>query len=388
MFLEKLQKNNPELLEFAFKAQQTGLVLPDTYLLDLDAIAANGKAMVDRANKNGIKLFFMLKQIGRNPLVAKALMDVGFAGCVAVDYKEALTMIDHQIPLGNVGHLVQIPEAALRTIIASKPEVVTVYELEKIYKINQIAKELNIIQPLLIRITDADSQLYSGQIGGFKSEELEKVVKEIEGLENVSVGGLTVFPALLYSSKSNSIEPTDNLKAMNRAKDIMKNLGYENLIINLPSATCCASMDLIAELGGNNGEPGHGLTGTTPLHKYSDQIEKVGYVYVSEISHNYNDKAYCYGGGHYRRGHMENVLVGTDLENYTSAMVTAPEADSIDYHYEIDGNFAEGLAAIMCYRTQIFTTRSHVAIVEGLSKGQGRIAGLFDSLGNEIKRNW
>ena len=388
MFLEKLQENNKRLVEYAFDAHQKGLVLPDTYILDLDMIAANGKAMVLEAKQHGIKLFFMLKQIGRNPIVAKKLMEVGFDGCVAVDYKEALTMIDAGIHLGNVGHLVQVPVATLEKIIAAKPDVITVYDSEKIMQINEVAKKLNVVQPLMIRITDDDSDLYSGQIGGFKSQDLESTIKLIEMLDNVSVGGLTVFPALLYDADSVSIIPTVNMKAMERAKLIAEELGYKDILINIPSATCCASMKTINKIGGNNGEPGHGLTGTTPLHKVTDQPEKVAYVYVSEISHNYNDKSYCYGGGHYRRGHMENVFVGTSLEDCVKAKVVAPDNDSIDYHYELNKHFKPGLSAIMCYRTQIFTTRSQVAIVEGLSTGSPVITGIYDSLGKEVDVNW
>ena len=60
-----------------------------------------------------------------------ALNELGFAGCVAVDYKEALVMIENGIRLGNVGHLVQTPKAALKKIVAAHPEVMTVYSLER-----------------------------------------------------------------------------------------------------------------------------------------------------------------------------------------------------------------------------------------------------------------
>ena len=67
--------------------------MPDTYVLDYDAIIENGKKMKEVADPLNIKLFFMTKQIGRNPEIAKGLMEIGFDGVVAVDFKEALTMI-------------------------------------------------------------------------------------------------------------------------------------------------------------------------------------------------------------------------------------------------------------------------------------------------------
>lgn len=388
MFLEKVQENNRSLVEYAFELQQKGLILPDTYVLDYDAIIENGKHMKTLADPLGVKLFFMLKQIGRNPEIAKGLMEIGFDGVVAVDFKETLVMMKNGIKLGNIGHLVQVPRACLKEVVKARPEVMTVYSYDKIVEINEIAKELNVKQALLLRVNDYDSVLYSGQVGGFMISELEDLIKKIEGLSHVELGGLTVFPALLYDSKLGKIAPTDNVKVLKRAMQIVEKLGYKDLLINIPSATCCASIPLIKELGGNNGEPGHGLTGTTPLHKSTEQKEKVGYVYVSEISHNYQDKAYCYGGGHYRRGHMENALVGTCLKDAKMVKVEAPTMESIDYHYELDGNFNVGDGVVICNRTQVFTTRSHVAVVKGLSKNQPMLFGIYDSNGELVQLKW
>ena len=388
MFLDKVLENNWKLVECAFDMHNRGIILPDTYILDLDTIEANATAMKKNADENDISLYFMLKQIGRNPLVAKKLMDIGFSGAVAVDYKEALCMIDNDIHISNVGHLVQIPDAALDRIISHKPDYVTVYSYDKILKINEIARKHNIVQKLLIRLSDEDSLLYAGQEAGFHSDELGNLIDKINKLENVEVGGLTVFPALLFDEKEKKIMPTINMKAMNRGMEIAREKGLDNLNINLPSATCYASLDLIKELGGISGEPGHGLTGTTPLHKYTDQIEKVGYVYVSEISHTYNGNSYCYGGGHYRRGHMENVLVGRNLEDAQRLKVLPLSDEVIDYHFTIEGELTPGDCAILAYRTQVFTTRSNVAVVKGIQNDEPELLGLYNSLGQKIERNW
>ena len=388
MFLSRLKENNTALLEYAFEAAKKGEILPDTYILDLDTIIQNAKVMKEEADKYNLDLYFMLKQIGRNPVVARALQDLGFAGAVCVDYKEALCMIENGVKVANVGHLEQIPTAALKKIISSKPTVVTVYSLDKIKEINNVAKELGIVQGLLIRLTDADSQLYSGQIAGFHTDCIKNLIAEVNQLNHVEIKGLTVFPALLYDDETKTILPTENINVINRGIEICNKHGLTDLNINLPSATCTASIKLIHDLGGTSGEPGHGLTGTTPLHKVTDQPEKIGYCYVSEISHNYEDKAYCYGGGLYRRGHMENVLVGTSLQDAKLSKIKAPDLDSIDYHFEIDENYPVGLTCVMCFRTQIFTTRSHVAVVKGLQTGKPECVGLYDAVGKEINRNW
>ena len=52
----------------------------------------------------------MTKQFGRNPYVAQKIHDAGIEKAVVVDFKEALIMMEQGLPLGNVGHLVQIPQ--------------------------------------------------------------------------------------------------------------------------------------------------------------------------------------------------------------------------------------------------------------------------------------
>ena len=388
MFLSSLIKNNPSLIDCSFKLAKDGEILPDTYVLDLDTIVSNGKCIKEEADKYNIDLYFMLKQIGRNPIVAKHLMDIGFKGAVCVDYKEALSMIDNDIHICNVGHLEQIPNSALNKILSSNVDYVTVYSLDKIKQINDVCKKLNINQKLLIRLTDDDSKLYSGQVAGFNTNYLDELIDEIDKLSNVTIGGLTIFPGLLYDSDKKEICPTKNTNALNRGLEICKRHNLDNLNINIPSASCAASIKLIHELGGTSAEPGHGLTGTTPLHKDTVQKEKIGYCYVSEISHNFKDKSYCYGGGAYRRGHMEEVLVGTCLDDGIVCHVSAPDMDSIDYHFEIDRNFEVGKICLMCFRTQIFTTRSHVAIVSGIQSSSPKLLGLYDSFGKKIEKNW
>ena len=112
MFLKTVMERNQPLVRLGIEWQQNGVILPDTYLLDYDTILENARSIKQAGDANGVQNFFMLKQIGRNPLIARALTDMGHVGAVCVDFREALTMVENQIPLGNVGHLVQIPRKA------------------------------------------------------------------------------------------------------------------------------------------------------------------------------------------------------------------------------------------------------------------------------------
>lgn len=356
------------------------------YLLDYDTILENARSIKQAGDANGVQNFFMLKQIGRNPLIARALTDMGYVGAVCVDFREALTMVENQIPLGNVGHLVQIPRAALKKILRAKPVIVTVYTLEKAREISAVCTELGLHQKLMLRVLGEGDMLYSGQYGGFELQELDSAVRAIEAMPNVEVGGVCSFPCFLYDEAAQDILPMPNLRTVQTAAEMLRARGYRDLMLNTPSATCTHSIPMIAAAGGTHGEPGHGLTGTTPYHAgHPDAEERPGYLYVSEVSHNLGDKAYCYGGGHYRRGHMKNALVGTTPENAKVVPVLPPDDSSIDYHFELQQNCPVSAAAVMAFRTQFFVTRSRVAVVKGLSSGKPELAGLYSALGEPVR---
>ena len=85
---------------------------------------------------------------------------------------------------------------------------------------------------------------------------------------------------------------------------------------------------------------------------------------------------------------MENALVGISPRDCQTMKVSPPDLDSIDYYYELEEPCAVGDIVILCHRTQIFTVRSEVVVVEGLSSGKPAIVGRFSSLGREITKEW
>jgi predicted amino acid racemase len=383
MFLEKTIERNSALVQAAIQFHQSGALLPDTYVVDMDTLLSNAVRIKYEADKNDVHLYFMLKQLGRNPVIAQNLMLLGFDGAVAVDFREALALINARIKLGNVGHLVQIPKAALRRILSAKPEYVTVYSLEKAREINGVCRELNLTQKLMLRPVGDSDLLYSGQYGGFPIKELPDAVQKLLKLDHVRIAGLTSFPCFLFNSKTGKIEPTTNVATLQSAKKVLNGMNVEIEQMNMPSATCCASIPLIHELGGTHGEPGHGLTGTTPLHAVSDCEETPALVYLSEISHNCGGRAHCYGGGYYRRSHVKKALIGS-LGESRILDVIPPTEESIDYYFGLSETAQVSQSVVMAFRAQIFVTRSQVALVKGISKGQPKIIGIFTSLGQRL----
>ncbi len=386
MFLSTLMQRNPALIEYALSAHARGELMPDTYVLDLDAILENAAAIKSQADRYGIKLYYMLKQLGRNPLIAKRLTQAGWAGAVAVDWKEALTILNGGGKLGNVGHLVQTPKNALIPILEGKPDIMTVYSVQKAAEIDAACGQLGMQQSLMLRARDEKDHLYSGQECGVSLSELERTVEQIRALRRVRIAGVCSFPCFLYDDSTGKLEATENAHTVCRAAAMLREMGCEIEQVNMPSASCCETVPKAAALGATHMEPGHALSGTTPWHVDNMQApERPAYVYLSEVSHNFGSDALCYGGGHYRRSHLANALVGGNLESAIMTAVVPPTDESIDYHFTLKGNFPVSTPVVMCFRTQIFVTRSDVAVVEGLSKGAPKLVGIFSALGTRLR---
>lgn len=387
MFLDITLRRNRKLVETAFELHRNGSIEPDTYILDVDSILYNAECIKKEADKYGIKLYFMTKQFGRNPYIASEIMKLGYEGAVAVDWREAKLLADNGIKLGHVGHLVQIPTSDIENILLQKPEVITVYSVEKAKQISDAAIKLNMTQNVMLRVIDKDDILYPAQYGGFYLSELIEKAKEIATMPNIKIYGITSFPCFLFNDNSKSIEKTKNMDTLCAAKAVLeKELKLKLVEINTPSATCTSTIKKIYSSGGTHGEPGHGLTGTTPLHAMQDEVEIPSIVYVSEISHNLDNSCYCYGGGYYRRSNTKNALVGRNIATANKLEFETPSLESIDYYLGLKGNSGVGDTVVFANRTQIFVSRSHVAVVKGIQKGNPEIVGIYDSLGREIGR--
>ncbi|MEG0255560.1 MAG: YhfX family PLP-dependent enzyme [Vagococcus sp.] len=385
MFLEATKRRNPKLIEAAVMLHQDGVILPDTYILDLDQIVENAKGLKAQADEVGIELFYMTKQIGRNPLVSEAIKNAGIKHAVVVDFKEALIMMENKLPIGNVGHLVQVPTRLLEKVVDYGPKFMTVFSLEMLEKINEAAKKVGKTQRILLKVIEPTDEIYEGQFGGFHLNELEKVAQLSNNLENITISGITSFPCFLFDGESD-LKPTNNIQTIEKATKILADNGIAISELNIPSATCSKTIPLIKGINGTQGEPGHALTGTTPLHAKMDLAEVPSMLYVSEISHNLDGKAYFYGGGYYRRGHLENLLVVNEEKEQTQDKVEGFGNESIDYYLTAAHTHAVGSTVLAAFRTQIFVTRSDVAVVSGIQSGQPKVEGIYNSLGNLIRR--
>src|SRR5690625_3948328 len=278
MFLDITQKRNPELLRVAVDLHQRGLIMPNTYVVDIQTLYSNAVQLVNKAESLDIELYFMTKQIGRNPLISKVIREAGIKKAVAVDPWEALMLAEHGIPIGHVGHLVQIPKHLIKSILELKPDQVTVFSYENAKLVSSVADKLGMKQNILLRVYSEDDYFYPSQEGGINMIDLEEEILKIEKLPGISIKGVTSFPCL--NVVDGVARPTENFKTLNKSKIILEAIGIKDVEINAPSVTTTSTLNIIAENGGTQGEPGHALTGTTPLHAKEGNPERPSMIYV------------------------------------------------------------------------------------------------------------
>lgn len=383
MFLETASRRNPELVRLAIDLHRSGQIGPNTYVIDVDAVAANAEHLAREAARVGLSLYFMSKQINRNPVLVQQIAAF-IPQAVAVDWDEALAVAAAGVSVGHLGHLVQPPESALDRLVDLSPEVVTVFSVAKALAIGAAAARRGRLQPILLRVAGEGDAFYPGQYGGFSMAELPGAMRRLLSAPGLKVQGVTSFPCLLYDQEQREAVPTSNMQALIQAGELLRReFGMRSLQINAPSMTCCATLPLLAELGATHAEPGHALTGTTPIHADQDGPELPATVYVSEISHLYGGRAYCFGGGLYPRSRVQHALVGRDPAAMLRVPVEPLPGDAIDYygtlHPAPDQPVAVGDTVVSAFRMQMFTSRSYLALVSG-----GRLVGLFDSANRRV----
>jgi predicted amino acid racemase len=387
VFLSATRERNPELLATAASLHQAGAIPPDTFVIDIDRVTENAEVISSVALEHGISLYAMTKQAGRNPFMALAARTGGIPAAVAVDFPEARVLHLHGIPMGHVGHLVQTPSGELDAALDMRPEMMTVFSGESAARLAEVANRRGMEQPLMLRILEDGDFLYRGQEGGFRLSDLPAAVARLQALRGVCLAGVTAFPCLLFNYESQEIEETPNFGSLLRAAEIMRDLGVTVSQVNAPSVTCAGTIPLLAARGATHGEPGSALTGSTPLHARGREPEVPALVYVSEVAGVREDRAYCLGGGFYARSRVAQALILDRTENVMALADVDPlPAEAIDYYGSLrlptGVRMHIGDTVLFAFRSQIFVSRSRVAAVAGIARGQPRLLGICDAVGN------
>src|ERR1700744_2476277 len=140
MFLRRTIERNPELIRAAVDLHQSGLIPPNTFVFDADAFTANAAVLRAAAEREGLRLYFMTKQHGRNPDLFGRIVRPGAHETVAVAMEDARILPRAGIGLGHIGNLVQTPRGELEKVIGDyRPEVISVFTLEKARQVDAAA---------------------------------------------------------------------------------------------------------------------------------------------------------------------------------------------------------------------------------------------------------
>lgn len=390
MFLPVLQRRNPRLLDAAITLHQSGDLPANTYVIDLDAVRANARSLSVEAARRGLTAYAMTKQVGRNPDLCRALIAGGLDSAVAVDMECARAIVRAGMRLGHLGHLVQIPRAEIVAGIALEPAHLTVFSAEKAAEAAAAAASVGREQPILARIHAEGDEFYPGHEGGFRAADILEVADRIDALEGARFAGITTFPALVFDPATSALRETRNLGTLTRAAAALRAAGRDHIEVNAPGTNSTIALAALADAGVTQVEPGHALTGTTPLHAVHDLAELPAVCYLSEVSHLYDSRAFTFGGGLYVDPvfppYQVRALVAGRDGSTSEVNATLPPSSAIDYYAQLDVRERPGIVAgdsvVFGFRVQAFVTRAYTAGIAGLDVGRPAVAGIWSADGS------
>jgi predicted amino acid racemase len=388
MFIDRLRSHNPGLITAAVAAHQSGALRANTYLIDTDAVAANVRAIRAAADANGLRLYAMTKQFGRNPDVCDAIVDAGIPATVAVDIQCMEAVERSRMRIGHVGHLVQPHRGAEEAVIAAEPDVVTVFHDAIAERLGAAAVRAGRKQAVLLRVVAPGDRFYFGHGGGFPLDGIVETARRIDAIPGLRVAGVTTFPAILANRETRRLEATPNLATLRTAADRLRAAGVTIEQVNAPGTTSAGAMRLLADAGATHVEPGNGLHGTTALMLFDEaQPEVPAIVYVSEVSHFDGNDAYVFGAGLYIDKVLGEyglrALVGRD-ETIVERAIPAEMASDGAIHYnaklhlEPGHDVRVGDTVVFCFRPQVFVTRARTRAIFGIRGGEPRLGATFD----------
>ena len=300
----------------------------------------------------------MSKQLGRAGGALDAITRGGADGYVAVDMACARPIVAGGHRLGNLGHLVQIARAETSEAAGMAPEYWTIFSRAKATEASKAVARLGRTQEVLLRVWNDGDTFYPGHEGGFHIDDLPSAIAFVNGLEG------------LRFADGARIE------------------------VNAPGTTSTAVLDLLADIGGTQVEPGHGLTGSTPLHAVEELPEQPAALYLTEVAHLHQGVPLCFGGGFYVDpvfdAYDTRALVAAAPEEASTepAPLDMPDPAGIDYyarlHPPASRAVAEGDTVICGFRVQAFVTRACVVGVAGVGTAAPAVAGVWNTLGDPM----
>jgi predicted amino acid racemase len=388
MYLERTRELNSDLIRHAVELHQSGALPPASYLIDTDTVAGNTRKLEAEAAAHGLQLFFMSKQIGHNQETVAVIRQNGIDKTVAVDGRSAELLSQQDVPLGNMGHLSQVPGHQLETLLRHRcPEFLTIFNVPQAERAARVAVALDQPVRVLLKVRPDGPPTFPGQEGGFYVDELRAALPSLTSLAGLVISGVTAYPCTVYDRRASRFKPTGELTALAKAAQLVGDHTGQAPHLNMPGNTCIETIKLLDGWGPTSAEPGHALTGTGPHHALGHGPEEPAVVYVSEIVQVDGDTATGLGGGLYRRGGLRWALVGDDqaITDSRPLKVRLPEAQYIDYYFTMEvppgRRLKVGQTVVAALRPQVFVGYARTVALQGLHSGAPVLAPIRDSQG-------
>ncbi|WP_027169511.1 alanine racemase [Mesorhizobium sp. WSM3224] len=388
MFLQSLLRTNPDFADTAIELHQAGRIPSNSYVLDLDAIAANAEHIIAAARRYRLSVFPMTKQFGRNPEALKVISKAGIERYVAVDMACARGVTNAGFEIGHLGHLVQIPRHETEEAIAMAPAYWTVFSREQAEAVSRRLPSGR-RQKILLRVYGRDDVVVPTHAGGFALEALDADIDHVAGLPGLILAGVTTYPSAGFDRLSRKVVPTPNVRSMQSAAEKLRKHGVNDVQINMASELSAATIPLAAEGGATQIEPGHAFTGTSPYQIFADVPERQAMLYLSEVSHTSGGGAFFFGGGLYECigavEHTRQALVGRcgpHGPRFDTTLLTTPPNGVIDFYGRLDypagTDVKTGDTVVVCTRPQAFFTRAFIVPIRGIASGSPEVLGVWD----------
>jgi predicted amino acid racemase len=388
MFLDVLKRRNPRFLDSVVELHRAGRLPAGSFAIDLEAVRDNAATIAAEGRRLGLSVFAMTKQFGRNPDTCAAIVRGGIEATVAVDMQCATATHAAGMRVAHLGHLVQVPGHETATAASLNPDYWTIFNPEKAQAAAAAASARGRDQALLARIHADQDTFYAGHEGGFEATDVLRTAERLDALDGAHFAGITTFPALLFDPVARAVVPTHNLRTLEQAAEALRRTGRK-IEVNGPGTTSTVTLAGLAAAGVTQVEPGHALTGTTPLHALEDLPELPAICFVTEVSHTYGGRAYCFGGGLY----VDPVFPPYQLRAYVASApgegrfvdATVPDPSTIDYYGQLDAADLEvGATVIFGFRVQAFVTRAPTAGIAGVRDGNPSVTGLYRGDGSAL----
>ena len=207
----------------------------------------------------------------------------------------------------------------------------TVFNEEKAIEAARAGHAQGHEQALIARIQAPGDTFYSGHEGGFDAGDVEAVADALERTPGGRFAGSHHLPgpALRRGVGRGAAHAQPRHPEGGSGGSRVRAGGTSSSTRRAPRRRNV--MAALAEGGATQVEPGHGLTGTTPLHARTALPERPAMLYLTEVSHFHQGRAYCFGGGLYIdpvfAPYPLKALVGADAEAALAQEVAAATPD-------------------------------------------------------------